>query len=128
MAKDTNQPRSIVDVTGLQCPATTIKIHAALRRVKSGERLQFVLREGDQIQDVPVMLKEEGHRVVGVQADAAGFRLLVVKNGLPAEALRAAACCPGGVCGPSRRRVDEEDKPAPGPEKRTRRQAARKRR
>ena len=73
-------PLRTVDVTGSRCPMTFVHVKAALEEVEAGQVLEFILLEGEQIQDVPRNLKEEGHRVLKVSRQGDKFRLLVRKG------------------------------------------------
>lgn len=69
-----------LDLTAEVCPITFVKAKLALEQRAAGELLEIVLRDGDQIRDVPRSLKEEGHRIEGVRQDGERYHLLVRKG------------------------------------------------
>jgi tRNA 2-thiouridine synthesizing protein A len=69
-----------IDVRGTRCPLTFVNVKVGLDAIEAGQVLEVVLSEGEQIQDVPRSLKEEGHRVLSVGREAGAFRLLVRKG------------------------------------------------
>jgi len=73
-------PVRAVDVTDTRCPLTFVHVKAALDAIRAGQVLEVVLSEGEQIQDVPRSLKEEGHRVLSVSRRGDVYRLLVRKG------------------------------------------------
>jgi tRNA 2-thiouridine synthesizing protein A len=75
------RPIRCIDVTGSRCPMTFVRVKVALDRIDPGQAVEFVLSEGEQMQDVPQSLKAEGHRIVEVRRDGAKFHLLVWKGG-----------------------------------------------
>ena len=84
MARDTANtivPAYRADLTGTRCPMTFVHAKAALDAVESGQVVELVLLEGEQIQDVPKNLKEEGHRVIGVTHKGDRYHLFVRKDG-----------------------------------------------
>jgi len=73
-------PASRIDVRGTRCPLTFVHVKVGLDAIKVGQVLEVILTEGEQIQDVPRSLKEEGHRVLKVSREGDRFRLLVCKG------------------------------------------------
>ena len=73
-------PAYRIDVTGTRCPLTFVHVKVGLDAIKVGQVLEVVLSEGEQIQDVPRSLKEEGHRVLKAAREGDAYRLLVRKG------------------------------------------------
>ena len=73
-------PAYSVDVRDTRCPLTFVHVKVGLDAIKVGQVLEVILTEGEQIQDVPRSLKEEGHRVLKVRREGDKFRLLVRKG------------------------------------------------
>ena len=73
-------PVRTVDVTDSRCPMTFVHVKAALEEVEPGQALEFIVSDGEQIQDVPRNLKQEGHRILKVGREGEKFRLLVRKG------------------------------------------------
>lgn len=69
-----------VDLTREVCPITFVKAKLHMERMAPGELIEFVLKEGDQIRDVPRSLKEEGHRIEAVRQEGERYRLRVRKG------------------------------------------------
>jgi tRNA 2-thiouridine synthesizing protein A len=73
-------PAYSIDVRDTRCPLTFVHVKVGLDAIKVGQVLEVFLAEGEQIQDVPRSLKEEGHRVLQVRREGDKFRLLVRKG------------------------------------------------
>lgn len=72
-----------IDITNVVCPTTFVKVKVALDDLEDGEALEVRLNEGEPMQNVPRSLKNEGHKVTGVQNNEDGtWTLFVVKGGL----------------------------------------------
>lgn len=68
-----------VDLTGTVCPMTFVKARMSLAQIPAGETLELIIREGDQLRDVPKSLKEEGYRIEAVRKDGDRYHLVVRK-------------------------------------------------
>jgi TusA-related sulfurtransferase len=72
-----------VDITGVVCPVTFVKVKVALEELDDGQTLAVTLNDGEPIQNVPRSLKDEGHKVTGVSKNDTGtWHLTVIKNGI----------------------------------------------
>jgi tRNA 2-thiouridine synthesizing protein A len=83
MGRDSPKPETpaySIDVRDTRCPLTFVHVKVGLDAIKAGQVLEVVLSEGEQIQDVPRSLKEEGHRVLSVGRQGDAYRLLVRKG------------------------------------------------
>jgi tRNA 2-thiouridine synthesizing protein A len=69
-----------VDLTGEVCPMTFVKAKLHLDRIASGDALEIVLKDGEQLRSVAMSLKEEGHRIEQVRHDGNRAHVLVRKG------------------------------------------------
>lgn len=74
-------PNGFVDITGVVCPVTFVKVKVALEELEPGEILEVKLNEGEPIQNVPRSLKEESHKVIQVNKNEDGTYTLFVEKG-----------------------------------------------
>jgi len=72
--------RESLDLTGEVCPMTFVKAKLRLERVATGEVVEIVLKEGEQMRSVPMSLKAEGHKIEAVRRDGDRYHLLVRKG------------------------------------------------
>lgn len=73
----------VIDITDVVCPITFVKVKMALEDLEDGQQLLVHLNEGEPIQNVPRSLKDEGHKVLSVEAkDDGTYDLIVEKGGL----------------------------------------------
>lgn len=70
-----------IDITDVVCPITFVKVKMALEDLDDGQLLLIHLNEGEPIQNVPRSLKDEGHKVLSVEAKEDGTYDLMVKKG-----------------------------------------------
>ncbi len=73
-------PRRCVDLTGEVCPLTFVRAKLHLEQIGPGEVLEFVLKEGEQMRNVPRSIKDDGHRIEDVRQDGDRYHLLVRKR------------------------------------------------
>ena len=73
-----------IDITDVICPITFVKAKVAMEELLGqGQILEIRMNEGEPIQNVPRSLKDEGHKVVGVENNGDGtYSVLVEKDGL----------------------------------------------
>jgi tRNA 2-thiouridine synthesizing protein A len=57
-----------------------VRAKLALEKIRSGERLEILLDDGEPIVNVSRSVKDEGHRVLHVAPENGHFRLLVEKR------------------------------------------------
>jgi TusA-related sulfurtransferase len=75
--------KASIDITNVVCPITFVKTKVALEELADGDVLEVRLNEGEPVQNVPRSLKDEGHKVTGIEKlDDGTYRLRVVKGGL----------------------------------------------
>lgn len=72
----------VYDLRGVACPLNYVKTKLKLEMMDAGERLEVWLDAGEPIKNVPVSLKNDGHKLLLQEAldpDAAHYRILVEK-------------------------------------------------
>ncbi|MEX5212867.1 MAG: sulfurtransferase TusA family protein [Nitrospiraceae bacterium] len=77
----------VYDLRGVACPMNYVKTKLKLEMMEAGERLEVWLDAGEPIRNVPMSLRNDGHRVLSEQpldpdvpnAPAAHFKILVEK-------------------------------------------------
>jgi TusA-related sulfurtransferase len=75
--------KASIDITNVVCPITFVKTKVALEELADGDVLEVRLNEGEPVQNVPRSLKDEGHKITGIEKlDDGTYRLRVVKGGL----------------------------------------------
>jgi len=68
------------DLTAEVCPMTFVRAKIYLDQVPAGELVEFVLKAGEQMRNVPKSLKAEGHRIEAVRQSGEMYYLLVRKE------------------------------------------------
>ena len=72
----------VYDLRGVACPMNYVKTKLKLEMMDEGDQLEVWLDAGDPIRNVPVSLKNDGHKVlqqVPMDADEQHFKVLVEK-------------------------------------------------
>ena len=73
---------AIYDLRGVACPLNYVKTKLKLEMMDAGERLEVWLDAGEPIKNVPMSLKNDGHKVLleeALEPAAAHYRVLVEK-------------------------------------------------
>jgi sulfite reductase (ferredoxin) len=73
---------SVYDLRGVACPMNYVKTKLKLEMMDHGDRLEVWLDNGDPIRNVPVSLRNDGHKVLEqepLDSDERHFRVLVEK-------------------------------------------------
>jgi TusA-related sulfurtransferase len=65
----TVRPDQTLDITGEVCPMTFVRTKLKLERMRSGEVLSVRLRGEEPLRNVPRAAREEGHAILGIDAD-----------------------------------------------------------
>ena len=60
-------PAARLDVRAHACPVTWVKARIALSRIREGEVLEVLLRDGEPRENVPRSAEEDGHRVLRLE-------------------------------------------------------------
>ena len=72
---------SQIDVRQEICPMTFIKTRLRLEGLKTGEKVEVLLRDGEPFKNVTRSLKEEGHSIVCVdRLHDQSFSLIIEKG------------------------------------------------
>ena len=72
----------VYDLRGVACPMNYVKTKLKLEMMDAGERLEVWLDAGEPIKNVPLSLKNDGHKLLlqePLEAAAAHYRILVEK-------------------------------------------------
>ncbi len=74
----------VYDLRGVACPMNYVKTKLKLEMMDAGEKLEVWLDAGEPIKNVPMSLKNDGHKVVlqeALEPEATHYRVLVEKVG-----------------------------------------------
>ncbi|HEV8540250.1 MAG TPA: sulfurtransferase TusA family protein [Nitrospiraceae bacterium] len=72
----------VYDLRGVMCPLNYVKTKLKLEMMEAGERLEVWLDAGDPIKNVPMSLRNDGHKVLAeepLSPDAKHYKVLVEK-------------------------------------------------
>ena len=72
----------VYDLRGVACPMNYVKTKLKLEMMDAGEQLEVWLDAGEPIKNVPLSLKNDGHKLLlqePLEAEAAHYRILVEK-------------------------------------------------
>ncbi len=72
----------VYDLRGVACPMNYVKTKLKLEMMDAGEQLEVWLDAGEPIKNVPMSLKNDGHKVLlqeALEPEAAHYRLVVEK-------------------------------------------------
>jgi tRNA 2-thiouridine synthesizing protein A len=69
-----------IDLRGVLCPMNFVHAKLAIEKIRSGERLELYLDEGEPIVNVTRSLKDEGHTVLNVVPENRYFKVVVEKR------------------------------------------------
>jgi sulfite reductase (ferredoxin) len=72
----------VYDLRGVACPLNYVKTKLKLEMMDAGEKLEVWLDAGEPIKNVPMSLKNDGHKVLlqeALEPDATHYRVLVEK-------------------------------------------------
>jgi TusA-related sulfurtransferase len=56
----------ILDITNEHCPMTFVKTKIELAKLKSGDRLEVIVTEGEPLENIPKSSVEQGYSVVEI--------------------------------------------------------------
>jgi dissimilatory sulfite reductase (desulfoviridin) alpha/beta subunit/TusA-related sulfurtransferase len=71
---------AVLDLLGVCCPMNFVRAKLAIEKIRSGERLEILLDDGEPIVNVSRSLKDERHAVLKVDPENGHFRVLVEKR------------------------------------------------
>ena len=72
----------VYDLRGVACPMNYVKTKLKLEMMDAGEKLEVWLDAGEPIKNVPMSLKNDGHKVLiqeALEAEASHYRILAEK-------------------------------------------------
>lgn len=69
-----------VDITDVVCPTTFVKAKVALEELDEGQILSIRMNDGEPVQNVPRSIKEEGHKLLKLEANEDGTYTLIVER------------------------------------------------
>ena len=69
-----------IDLRGVLCPINFVKTKLKLEMMDDGQVLEITLDDGEPMRNVPRSIKEEGHKVVGVEQIDDGYKIFVKKS------------------------------------------------
>jgi len=69
-----------IDLRGVSCPTNFVKAKLALELIATGEKIEFLLDDGEPVKNVPRSLKAEGHKLLGLQ-EVDGYYVLSLEKG-----------------------------------------------
>lgn len=72
----------VYDLRGVACPLNYVKTKLKLEMMEAGERLEVWLDAGDPIKNVPMSLRNDGHKILReepLEPEAAHFKVVVEK-------------------------------------------------
>ena len=73
---------TVYDLRGVMCPLNYVKTKLKLEMMDTGDRLEVWLDAGDPIKNVPMSLRNDGHKILAeepLEEDAQHYRVLVEK-------------------------------------------------
>jgi TusA-related sulfurtransferase len=77
---ETLLPAAALDVTDDVCPVTFVRAMAALDELEDGLILEIRLNDGEAARNVPLSLKDEGHKVLRLTDNGDGTCTLAVRK------------------------------------------------
>ncbi len=81
-ADATTQEASVYDLRGVMCPMNYVKTKLKMEMMDDGEQLEVWLDAGDPIKNVPMSLRNDGHKILAeeaLDADQQHYKILVEK-------------------------------------------------
>lgn len=69
-----------IDLRGVSCPTNFVKAKLALELISTGEKIEFLLDDGEPVKNVPRSLKAEGHKLLGL-TEVDGYYVLSLEKG-----------------------------------------------
>ena len=69
-----------IDLRGVSCPTNFVKAKLALELLETGDKVQFLLDDGEPIKNVPRSLKAEGHKLLSLKEEGGHYVLTLEKG------------------------------------------------
>jgi TusA-related sulfurtransferase len=70
-----------IDITSEVCPMTFVRTKLRLERMRPGEILNVRLRGDEPLRNVPKAASEEGHTILGIEADGDAHIITIRRAG-----------------------------------------------
>lgn len=69
-----------IDITKEFCPMTFVKTKLKLESMRSGQKLEVALKDGEPLRNVPKSIKEEGHKILAVRQEGTIYKLVIERR------------------------------------------------
>ncbi len=69
-----------IDLRGVSCPTNFVKAKLALELLDAGDKVEFLLDDGESVKNVPRSLKGEGHKLLAL-TEVDGYYVLSLEKG-----------------------------------------------
>ncbi|HLA48227.1 MAG TPA: sulfurtransferase TusA family protein [Nitrospinota bacterium] len=69
-----------INLSNEVCPMTFVLTKMKLDALKPGQHLEVILPAGEPMRNVPIQVKEEGHKILTVEKMGNMFRLIIEKG------------------------------------------------
>ncbi|TGU72568.1 sulfurtransferase TusA family protein [Geomonas terrae] len=69
-----------IDLRGVTCPTNFVMAKLELEDIEAGTTVEFLLDDGEPVKNVPRSLKDEGHKLLGLQEQDGYYTLLLEKG------------------------------------------------
>jgi tRNA 2-thiouridine synthesizing protein A len=69
-----------INLSGEVCPMTFVLTKLRLDALEPGQHLEVILPAGEPMRNVPISVKEEGHKILKVEKMGDFFRLIIEKS------------------------------------------------
>ncbi|MBU5612341.1 sulfurtransferase TusA family protein [Geomonas azotofigens] len=69
-----------IDLRGVTCPTNFVMAKLELEDIEAGTTVEFLLDDGEPVKNVPRSLKDEGHKLLGLQ-EKDGYYVLTLEKG-----------------------------------------------
>lgn len=70
----------LYDLRGTPCPINYVKAKNKLKELRIGDVLELYLDEGEPVENVPVSLERDGHKILQIEKKENYYRVLVKRN------------------------------------------------
>lgn len=74
------KPDERLNLEGVACPLNFVKTKLKLEEMGPGKVLEVILDDGEPVKNVPRAVKEEGHRILGIERLKNKWKLSVRKS------------------------------------------------
>ncbi|UPU34171.1 sulfurtransferase TusA family protein [Geomonas paludis] len=69
-----------LDLRGVTCPTNFVMAKLELEDIEVGTTVEFLIDDGEPVKNVPRSLKDEGHKLLGLQ-ERDGYYVLTLEKG-----------------------------------------------